>query len=69
MVTRYLLFKEGVRVNIDESYLTDEVNVNNLTTPSATVISEPKDCEELVCIQYDNCIIDFVPQEVLEPIN
>jgi len=56
----------GVRVNVAECYLTDEVNENTDTTPTATVHSEPIDDEELVYIQYENGLIDIVPQDILE---
>lgn len=56
----------GVKVNVAECYLTDEVNENNDTTPTATVHSEPIDDEELVYIQYENGLIDIVPQDILE---
>jgi outer membrane scaffolding protein for murein synthesis (MipA/OmpV family) len=59
-------FKMGVKVNVAECYLTDEVNENNDTTPTATVHSEPIDDEELVYIQYENGLIDIVPQDILE---
>jgi hypothetical protein len=60
------MFKDGVKVKVAECYLTDEVNINNDTTPTATVCSEPIDDEQLVCIQYENNLIDFVPQDILE---
>lgn len=59
-------FKEGVKVNVAECYLTDEVTENIDTTPTATVCSEPTDDEELVYIQYENGLIDIVPQDILE---
>jgi outer membrane scaffolding protein for murein synthesis (MipA/OmpV family) len=59
-------FKMGVRVNVAECYLTDEVNENTDTTPTATVHSEPIDDEESVYIQYENGLIDIVPQDILE---
>ena len=59
-------FKMGVKVNVAECYLTDEVNENNDITPTATVHSEPIDDEELVYIQYENGLIDIVPQDILE---
>lgn len=59
-------FKMGVKVNVAECYLTDEVNENNDTTPTATVHSEPIDDEESVYIQYENGLIDIVPQDILE---
>jgi len=60
------MFKDGVKVKVAECYLTDEVNINNDTTPTAIVRSEPIDNEQLVCIQYENNLIDFVPQDILE---
>ena len=36
-------FKEGVKVNVAECYLNDEVTENIDTTPTATVCSEPVD--------------------------
>ncbi len=62
-------FKEGVVVNIDESYLNDEACDGHDCTSKATVLSEPKDDEELVCILYETGTIDFVPQYILELIN
>lgn len=58
-------FKIGMRVSVAECYLADEINQYNETTPQATIINE-FDGDELVGIIYDNGIIDFVPQDVLE---
>jgi hypothetical protein len=58
--------KEGAKVSIAECYLTDEVTANFETTPTATVCSTPTDDEELVYIQYENGLIDIVPQDILE---
>lgn len=58
--------KIGMRVNVAECYLTDEVTENVDTTPQATINSEPSDDEELVAIIYDSGVLDFVPQYVLE---
>jgi hypothetical protein len=33
---------------------------------TATVCSEPSDNEELVSIQYESGLIDYVPQDILE---
>ena len=61
----FRIFKEGNKVIVDECYLTDEVGINAQATPTATVMSEPKDNEELVCIIYSNGIMDYVPQNIL----
>jgi hypothetical protein len=66
MKANYKKFKEGVKVKVDECYLTDEVNADNNTTPTATVFSEPRDNEELVGIQYECGELDYVPQYILE---
>ncbi len=62
------LFKEGDKVTVAECYLTDEVTepFRNEISSIATVCSEPSDDEELVSIQYESGLIDFVPQNILE---
>lgn len=60
-------FKNGMKVEVAECYLEDEVTVNYNTSKIATVCSEPSDNEELVSIQYESGEIDFVPQWILEP--
>ena len=59
-------FKEGAIVTIHECYLNDEVTQDYNTSANAIILSEPKDDEELVCIQYTSGEIDFVPQDILE---
>jgi hypothetical protein len=59
-------FKEGAKVRVADCYLNDEVTENIETTPIAIVLSEPKDLEELVCIEYGSGDIDYVPQDILE---
>ena len=59
---------EGLKVNVAERYLNDEVNENSDTSPTAIVRSVPTDDEELVCIEYTNGLIDHVPQDILEVI-
>ncbi len=68
MQKRFERFKEGVSVKVDECYLTDEVNQNNSTSPTAIVFAEPSDDECLVGIQYDCGSLDYVPQDILEVI-
>lgn len=58
--------KEGDKVKVAERYLNDEVNENSDVTPTAIVQYEPKDDEELICIQYMNGLIDHVPRDILE---
>jgi hypothetical protein len=58
-------FKENQKVNVDECYLNDECTAHFEATKTATVLSEPKDSEELVMIEYENGGIDFVPQDIL----
>jgi hypothetical protein len=58
-------FKEGIRVEIAECYLTDECTENTETTPTAMILSEPTDLEELVLIEYENGLLDYVPQDIL----
>lgn len=64
-------FKIGNVVAIDECYLTDEVteSFRNEISPTAIVCSEPSDDEELVAIEYESKLIDFVPQNILKIIN
>lgn len=64
-------FKIGNVVAIDECYLTDEVTepFRNEISPTAIICSEPSDDEELVVIQYESKLIDFVPQNILKIIN
>jgi hypothetical protein len=61
-------FREGGAVLVAECYLNDEVSVPHRSEMSekATINSEPSDCEELVAIQYESGLIDFVPQDILE---
>ncbi len=59
-------FKEGLTVTVDDCYLNDECTENINPTKTATVITEPRDEEELVCIVYENGVIDYVPQDILE---
>jgi hypothetical protein len=63
----YLKFKEGVKVEIAECYLNDEVTelFRKEMSSNATVCSEPKDDEQLVYIQYETGLIDIVPQDIL----
>jgi recombinational DNA repair protein (RecF pathway) len=63
----YLKFKEGVKVEIAECYLTDEVTepFRDEISSNATVCSEPRDEEELVYVQYESGLIDIVPQDIL----
>lgn len=65
-MANYKKFKEGVKVNVAECYLTDEVSEGKDLTPTATVCSEPTDNDQLVYIQYENGLIDIVPQDILE---
>lgn len=58
-------FKENQKVNVDECYRNDECTEHFAATETATVLSEPKDNEELVMIKYENGGIDFVPQDIL----
>jgi len=60
------IYKIGVTVNVAECYLTDEVTENIDTSESAIVVTEPFDDEELVGIQYESGVIDYVPQDILE---
>lgn len=62
-------FKIGVKVNVAECYLSDEVTENVEASKIATVDSEPSDNEELVTIIYESGTIDFVPQDILDVIN
>jgi hypothetical protein len=62
-------FNLGDKVKIDECYLTDEVTENTETSPTATVVSKPSYEEELVMIQYDSGLLDYVPQNIIEKIS
>lgn len=62
----YEKFKEGIQVRVDEAYLQDEAS-GGQATATAIVMSEPSDEEELVQIQYENGMIDYLGQEWLEP--
>ncbi len=61
-------FSVGDSVRVAECYLTDEVTepFRDEISATATVCSVPSDSEELVSIQYESGLIDFVPQEILE---
>ena len=63
---KYFDFEIGIKVRVAECYLTDECTQHVDTTEIAYVCSEPSDSEELVGIQYENGIIDYVPQDILE---
>ena len=60
-------FKEGIRVEIAECYLTDECTepFRDEMSSIAIVCSEPSDEEELVYVQYESGLIDIVPQDIL----
>lgn len=60
-------FKLGITVKVAECYRNDEVTAHRETSPTAVVMSEPDDEEELISIQFDNGDIDFVSQDILEP--
>ena len=62
-MSKYII---GNKVNVAECYLTDEVGILAHATPTATILSEPKDNEELVCVCYENGLIDYLPQDILE---
>jgi hypothetical protein len=60
-------FKLGSKVEVAQCYLEDEVTENLETSSIATVVNyEPTDEEELVCIEYESGVIDYVPQDILE---
>lgn len=61
-------FSLGDNVRVAQCYLDDEVTepFRDEISETATVCSEPSDSEELVSIQYESGLIDFVPQEILE---
>ena len=60
-------FKEGIKVEIAECYLTDECTepFRDEMGSIAIVCSEPSDEEELVYVQYESGLIDIVPQDIL----
>ena len=62
----YTKFKDGVKVNVADYYLEDEVTQNMATSPTAIVMGEVSDDEQLVPIQYDSGVLDYVPQDILE---
>jgi hypothetical protein len=68
MKATYKRFKFGAKVSVAECYLNDEVTeaFRDEMSATATVSSEPSDNEELVSIQYESGLIDFVPQDILE---
>ena len=68
METNFNDFVLGIKVEVSEVYRNDEVAQFINSSDTATVLSEPSDSEELVCIQYDSKEIDFVPQDMLTPI-
>ena len=59
-------FKIGVKVAVAECYLIDEASENINTSPTAIIVSQPSDEEELVGIQYESKELDYVPQDILE---
>jgi hypothetical protein len=64
----YKKFKMGSTVSVAKCYIDDEVSEPHRSEMSetATVCSEPSDNEELVSIQYESGLIDYVPQDILE---
>jgi hypothetical protein len=62
---KYFDFEIGIKVRVAECYLTDECTQHVDTTEIAYVCSEPSDSEELVGIQYESGVIDYVPQDIL----
>jgi len=62
----YSGIKEGKKVEVADYYIKDEVGQRAKATPTAIILSEPSDDEELVMVQYTNGSIDYVPQDVIE---
>ena len=60
-------FKLKQEVSIADRYLNDEVGIIANATKNARILSLPSDDEELVMVQYENKIIDYVPQDIIEP--
>jgi len=56
--------KEGIEVNVDECYLSDEASPDNASS-KARVFQEPTDSEMLVGIIYEDGSLDYVPQDIL----
>ena len=52
-------------VSVDIAYRNDECTANIPTTETALVMQQPMDIEELICIQYTNGTLDYVPQNIL----
>lgn len=59
--------RAGNKVLVAECYLNDEVTENVETSEIATVIGDSIG-DNLVGIQYESGVIDFVPQDILEVI-
>ena len=59
-------FTEGIKVRVDGCYLTDESTEHTETSEFATVVAEVGDEDQLVGIQYESGIFDYVPQNILE---
>jgi hypothetical protein len=57
------MFKIGMTVVVDDCYLNDEVGLH--ASKFAIVKSEPTDNEELVCVEYTDGSIDYLPQDIL----
>lgn len=58
-------FKIGLKVTVDECYLSDEASPD-CASETAIVFTEPSDDEELVGIRYEDGSLDYVPQDILE---
>ena len=61
----YKKLKEGIKVTVDECYLSDEASPS-CASSTATIFQEPNDSEMLVGIQYEDNSLDYVPQDILE---
>jgi len=63
----YKKFKEGIDVSVDKAYLTDEINLNSPDISEFAIVrTPPGDKEELVGIEYDTGVMDYVPQDMLQ---
>ena len=60
----FMQYKIGCTVEVAECYLEDEASPE-CASKLAIIVEEPKDAEQLVCIEYDNGSTDYVPQNIL----
>ena len=61
----YKKFKVGIKVEVCECYLTDEVTEGRDLSKDAKIFFAPIDDDQLVGIEFESGELDYVPQNIL----